>query len=188
MKKFLVVAFFASFALSACGQPTQSNTPANPTPDTTATVQPTTPPPATVNTQSNSLHTDSKTGISFVVPDGWTVGTDEGGNLDLVKGNPYLTVVFKVFDKKNDWQDAMNGIKNGVLGDDFVISNKQITLSGYSATGLVMERRLGTTPGAKPLFRYGEYFVDAKTKFYEVSTAEPDSPDIQQIIQSVKLP
>lgn len=163
MKKLLIVSFIsASFVLSGCGQATQNNQPANPTPDTTSTVQPITP-----------LHIDSKTGISFVVPDGWVVSTDEENNLYMYKENPYEIVGFKVFPDETSFNKRIAEWDNVIKSGEEIVKTTDEKISGF------------------PIFKLMEtsdiYYVKSDSKFYEISLGGKD-PEITKIIQSVKLP
>ncbi len=129
-------------------------------------------------TQSLSLYTDPQSGINFVVPSGWTVGSDEGGNVNIVKADS--SVSFEVLTNKAEWQKRMSA--PGVNNDDVQLKKEVMTVGGFPATQFIFQRNTGVASS----FQYGEYFVDGGSKWYVVSTTAP-SADITQIIQSIKF-
>jgi hypothetical protein len=131
-------------------------------------------------------HVDPKTGISFVVPEGWTVGTDEAGELSMTKPDPYSTVGFRVMDK-SAWQERIAAF-DGVQNSDVLVEKQDLKIGGYPATMQVYRRDIGVDRSgrASRSFQYVEYFVDGGAKGYEISTSDP-SQDVSAIIESVRF-
>ncbi|MFA5130540.1 MAG: hypothetical protein WC477_06555 [Patescibacteria group bacterium] len=150
----------------------QNSQPATPARSQEAPPLPSAPAPKT--------YTDAKRGIRFVVPDGWTVGTDEGGNLDVIKGNPYQSVVFQVYTDKAVWQKMMDTILG--FTEDKLIKKGTTEVGNLPTTSYVFQR----STGGSSSFQYVHYFIDGGTKWYDINTSDP-SPEIEQIIQSVSF-
>ncbi len=146
-----------------------------------ATAPPSATQPAPPTAQTAPRHTDTKTGISFIVPSNWIVGSDEGGNLNIIKADPYSTVSFEVVPGRAVWQTRVNNL-SGVNSDDTLIANDTMTIGGFTANRRIYQRNIGGGSS----FQYGKYFVDGGTKWYEISTSDPSS-DITQVLQSIRF-
>lgn len=131
-------------------------------------------------------YTDAKTGISLVVPEGWTVGVDEDGDLLLTKASPYSTVGFHVFSDKAAWQKRETDFGR-VQSTDVLVTKETLTIGGFPATSYTYRRDTGVDrAGQRVSFQYVEYFIDGGAKWYEISTSDPSS-DIDVIIQGVRF-
>lgn len=133
----------------------------------------------------STLHTDEKSGMTFSVPAGWTVGPDESGDTYTYAENPYRVVTFKVFADKASWQTVVNsfsGLTKSTDNDKW-IKKENVNVGGLPAVLMVFER--GTGSGTS--FQYGEYFIDNGTKWFQISIDDTTSTEIQKIIQSIKF-
>ncbi len=165
MKQIIALTAVCSVLLIGAGCSTAPVSPASPQVDSSAQ-------------QSGKSYTDSKTGIGFVIPTGWSVSEDESRNLLLTKGSPYSTVSFEVFTNKASWLDSDVAPQSG----DVLVNTRNITIGTFPTTEKIFARMVN----GQENFRYGKYFVDAGTKWFIVHTSDP-STDVTAILSSVKF-
>jgi hypothetical protein len=127
-----------------------------------------TPAPAT----KSNLYTDEKSGISFTVPTGWVVSTDEVGDLYMYRQKPYITVSFRTFADKDSLQKRIDEWNGEITKGN--TTQKDSTIGGLSAK--LLETGIN-----------GNYYVDSGTNWFEISTADQNSAEITAIIQSIKF-
>jgi hypothetical protein len=127
-------------------------------------------------------YVDPQRGISLVLPADWVADTDESGDLYVYRQDPYLTVTFRRYTAREEWQ-RQAGRFAAPTAFDVVTDSAKVEVGGYPATRLVVERRVA---GAAQ-FRYVEYFVDGGVGLYEISGADPDSEEVARIVRSVQF-
>lgn len=133
-------------------------------------------------------YTDEKTGISFLEPDGWRVGTDESENLYTYGEDPYQTVTFKVYSDQNTWEAEKNNPSNPSnlkIAPDILVGSGTKEIDGSSVWYEIYERRYSQN-GATVL-SYQRYFFDGGNSWYIVETSEPTAV-VDAIVSSIHLP
>ncbi|MFH1089349.1 MAG: hypothetical protein V1716_02915 [Candidatus Uhrbacteria bacterium] len=136
---------------------------------------------------NGQTYTDTKTGVSFFQPDGWTVSTDESGNLYTYTQEPYQTIVFEVFTDKNVWaQKQYNPVNpsDDSTVPDILVGSGQELIGGYQALFETYERR--DTLHNTVILSYTRYFVATGSSWYKIETSEL-TETVKEIVKSTQF-